>query len=279
MLSHQSSAREQLSVLLGDSRPFDVIEAALLVAAEEYPHLDLVREQGRIEAIGNEAPRRVNPFSNPFARLDALRAYLSEELGFRGNAADYYDPRNSFLNEVLDRRTGSPLTLSMLYMDAARCCGFDAYGIALPGHFVVRLDYSGRSLLLDPFQGGALISEEDCRELVVRSTGRPALYRRELLEGTSPREMLGRLVRNLKRIYLARKDYERALGAVERLLLVFPEEATELRDRGFLLAHLDRPGAAMTDLGTYLDLAPDARDANSVRGRIAWLRRRIPEIN
>jgi len=276
---HQRRAREGLALLARDGRPFDIIEAALLVAQEEYSDLDLARERERIAAIGSEAASKVDNLSNPFARLDALRAYLFEELGFCGNTDDYYDPRNSFLNEVLDRRSGIPLTLSILYMEAARCSGFHVYGIALPGHFVVRLDYSGRSMLVDPFRGGVLITEEDCRDLVARSTGRPALYRRELLEGTSPRDMLGRLLRNLKRVYLARKDFKRALGAVERLLLIFPETTTEVRDRGFLLAHIDRPGAAVTDLEAYLDLAPDSPDADAVRGRIAWLRRKMSEIN
>ena len=257
----------------------DIVEAALLVAAEEYRNLDVDEQRNEISAYGEELARRMARIANPFARLDGLRGYLAEELGLDGNTADYYDPRNSFVNEVVGRGLGIPLTLSLLYVDVARRAGLQARGVALPGHFVVRLDLGDRRLLIDPFRHGELVSEEDCRELVRRSTGRASLYRSELLEGCGEREMLTRLLRNLKGIYLARKDHERALAAVERLLLIQPHETAELRDRGFLLAHLDRPGAAMTDLESYLDLAPDAPDAASVRGRIAWLRRRISETN
>jgi len=134
-------------------------------------------------------------------------------------------------------------------------------------------------LLVDPYHKGDVITEEDCRQLVARATGRPGLYTPDLLDGTGPREMLGRLLRNLKRIYLAREDYGRALAVVEKLRRVFPGEATELRDRGFLLAHLDRHGAAVADLESYISQYPHAPDANAVRGRVAWLRKRITELN
>lgn len=277
--SWRDRTRARFAALLRKGETPDIVEAALLAAAEEYPGLDPGRERTRIDRLGRELRRRVATLENPFARLDALRVYMFEELGFRGNEDEYYDPRNSFLNEVLDRRTGIPLTLSILYMEIARHAGFETRGVGLPGHFVVRVDEDGRRILVDPFHRGEVITEEDCRELVRRATGRPSLYRPELLEGVSAREMLGRLLRNLKRIYLARDDHERALGAVERLLLVFPEESTELRDRGFLLAHLDRHGAAMTDLEAYLAQTPHAPDAAAVRGRIAWLRRRIGNTN
>jgi regulator of sirC expression with transglutaminase-like and TPR domain len=255
------------------------VDAALVVAAEEYPALDLGAERLRVERLGAEAARRVRDLSNPFARVDALRSYFHGDLGFRGNNDDYYDPRNSFLNEVVERRIGIPLTLSILYVAVARRAGMDARGVGLPGHFVARIDDGGRRILVDPFHDCSVISEEDCRRLVERATGRPGLFRPEALAGASAREMLGRLLRNLKRIYLARDDHRRALSAVERLRLVFPDEPTELRDRGLLLAHLDLHGAAIGDLETYLSLRPDAPDASAVRGRISWLRRRITQFN
>lgn len=276
--SHKRRSRRRLAGLLSRGR-FDIIEAALLVAAEEYPALDVQQESRRVDRIADGARKRVRGLANPFERLDRLASYLFEELGFCGNDRDYYDPRNSFLNEVLDRRIGIPLTLSLVFMSSARSAGFEARGIALPGHFVVGLVRDGRGLLVDPFHGAAVITEEDCQEIVVRVTGRPSLFQGELLDGAPPKEILGRLLRNLKRIYLAQKDFERALHAVDRLLMVFPGEPTERRDRGFLLAHLDRPGAAMSDLESYLALVPDAPDARAVRGRIAWLRRRTPDID
>jgi regulator of sirC expression with transglutaminase-like and TPR domain len=274
-----AGALKRLAALLERPGPLDVVTAGLLVASEEYPDLDIRSERLSVEALGQEASTRIEALSNPFARLDALRAYFFEELGFRGNDRDYYDPRNSFLNEVLRRRLGIPLSLSILYIEVARGAGLEARGVALPGHFVARIDDGGRRLLVDPYHDGAVITEEDCRQLVSRATGRPALYTPDLLEGTGPREMLGRLLRNLKRIYLAQEDYRRALAVVEKLRRVFPDEGAELRDRGFLLAHLDRHGAAVADLETYLSLHPHAPDANAVRGRVTWLRKRITELN
>ncbi len=275
----RSVARRRLRELLAAGESFDIAEAALLVAAEEYPGLDTGRERNRLEAIATEAGRKAAGIENPFARLDSVRSYLYDELGFHGNLEQYDDPRNSYLNEVLARRTGIPLTLSMLFTEAARHAGFDAFGIALPGHFVARVAYRGRSVLVDPFNGGRVITEEDCRDLVSRSTGRSSLFRREILVPAAPRTMLTRLLVNLKRIHLNREDYRKAFAAVERLLLISPEDPREIRDRGFLQAHLGKPGDAVADLESYLAVAPGAPDAEAVRGRLAWLLRKMSEAN
>lgn len=275
----RDSARRRLAALLARGEGFDVVEASLVVAAEEYPALDVAREMRRIESIAIEAGRRAERLTNPFARLDAVRAYLFEELGFRGNLEQYDDPRNSFLNEVLARRTGIPLSLSILFVESARRAGFVAEGVGLPGHFVARVEYAGRRILVDPFHGAQVVTEEDCRQLVARSTGRSTLFRSELIMAATPRSMLSRMLVNLKRIYLNIEDYARALGAVERLLMISPEDPREIRDRGFLLAHLGRPGAAVADLENYLAVAPGAPDADAVRGRLAWLLRKMSEAN
>jgi regulator of sirC expression with transglutaminase-like and TPR domain len=276
---HRTRARRQWVGLLDDDGPLTIVDVALAVAVDDDPAIDPAFARDRLDRMGAEAARRVRHLANPFARVDTIRTYLFEELGFHGNNDNYYDPRNSFLNEVLERRTGIPLTLSIVYVAVARGAGLDACGVGLPGHFIVRVDDQDRRILVDPFHGGAVLSEEDCRSLVSRATGRPSLFEPEHLERATTKEMLGRLLRNLKRIYLARDDHQRALGVVERLQLVFPEQTTELRDRGFLLAHLDLHGAAIKDLEAYLSLAPDAPDSKAIRGRITWLRRRITEFN
>ncbi len=276
---HRERARRQLAGLLAASGPLDLVETALWIAAEEYANLDVGQYGDRLRLICAEGSRRVQAISNPFARLDGLRAYLYEELGFRGNHDQYGDPRNSYLNEVLDRRLGIPLTLSILFIELARAAGFEARGVGLPGHFVTRVAYAGRAILVDPFHQGRVISHEDCKQLVARSTGRGWLFRSEYLEGTTDRAMLARLLTNLKYAYLGRSDYSRALTVVERLLLVSPEDSSEIRDRGFLQARLGRPGAAIADLEQYLSLAPDAPDTRSVEGRLVWLRRRLSETN
>jgi regulator of sirC expression with transglutaminase-like and TPR domain len=271
--------RQELRQLLAEGSTFDIVEAGLWVAAEEYPDLDVEHTAARVRLISAEGARLARGLTNPFARLDVLRGFLYDDLGFRGNETEYNDPRNSFLNEVLDRRLGNPLSLSILFLDVARAAGFQAHGVGLPGHFVTSATYEGRTLLVDPYHCGQVISEDDCRHLVSKTTGRPSLFRRELLEGADERMMLTRMLLNLKYIYVKSEDYRRALAAVERLLLVSPRDSTEIRDRGFLYAHLGHPGAAVSDLESYLALVPSARDAESVRGRVAWLRQRLSECN
>ena len=278
-LDRRLLVRRRLADALEVNGPLDLLEAALLVALEEYPDLDIRREASRVRIISAEGARRVEGCTNPFARLDGLREFFFDELGFRGNSRRFSDPRNSYVNEVLNRRLGIPLTLSILFIELALAAGFETRGIGLPGHFVVRLSLDGRNLLVDPFNRARVISQEDCRELVIQTTGRPSLFRQEALRGIDARGMLGRMLLNLKHIYVGQGDYRRALDAVERLLLIEPADQSEIRDRGFLKAHLGRPGAAIEDLESYLLGRPSAQDAESVRGRLVILRRQISQMN
>lgn len=275
---HAAAARARLTTILGQPGPLPLLEATLLVAAEEHPGMDVLTQIGRVMTIGGEAKERIAEQSNPFARLEALRSLLFEEIGLKGNVDQYDDPRNSYLDDVLDRKLGIPLSLSILTIEVARHAGLAAEGIGLPGHFIVRVEEQGRRLFIDPFHGGHVITIEDCKDLVVRTTGRASLFRKDALDVASPRAMLSRLLMNLKRIHLAQGDYNSALGIVERLLIVAPGDAKEIRDRGLLLAHLGRPDAAVADLETYLALAPQAPDADSVRGRLAWIVRKMGPI-
>lgn len=271
------AARQRLAALVADPGPLPLLDATLLIAAEEHPELDLAVQVARVETIGAMARERITPLSNPFARVEAVRALLYDEIGFRGNVAHYDDPRNSYLDDVLDRKLGIPLTLSLIHMEVMRAAGMRAEGVGLPGHFIVRVVEQERSLLLDPFHGGQIVTVEDCRDLVIRTTGRGSLFRRDSLDQAPPRAMLTRLLLNLKRIHLAAGDYNRALSIVERLLLIAPGDAKEIRDRGLLLAHLGQPGAAVDDLESYLALAPQAPDADSVRGRLAWILKKMAD--
>jgi regulator of sirC expression with transglutaminase-like and TPR domain len=268
------AARRRFAALLCSPGPLPLLEAALEIAAEEHETMDVGAQIARVETIGAEARERLAGLTNPFARLDALRVFLFEDLGFKGNVDNYDDPRNSYLDDVLERKLGIPLTLSILVIEVARRAGLPAEGVGLPGHFIVRIDESGRRLLIDPFHGGHIITIEDCKDLVVRTTGRASLFRRDSVDTAAPRAMLTRLLLNLKRIHLAQGDYIRALAVVERLLVIASGDAKEIRDRGLLLAHLGQSGAAVTDLECYLALAPGAPDVESVRGRLAWIRRR-----
>ena len=265
-------------MLLSSPGPLPLLEATLQIAAEEHETIDVLAQIGRIETIGAEAKERVASLKNPFSRIDAIRLLLFEELGFKGNVDDFDDPRNSYLDDVLERKLGIPLTLSILVIEVMQRAGIAAEGVGLPGHFIVRVHEGGRRLLLDPFHGGHIITVEDCKDLVVRTTGRASLFRKDSLDAATPRAMLTRLLLNLKRIHLAQGDYIRALAVVERLLVVAPGDAKEIRDRGLLLAHLGQAGAAMQDLESYLALAPSAPDVDSVRGRLAWIRKRAGQV-
>jgi regulator of sirC expression with transglutaminase-like and TPR domain len=271
------TARRRLAALLAGPEPLPLLEATLQVAAEEHESMDVLAQMARVETIGAEAARRTAGLKNPFARLDAIRVFLFDELGFKGNVDHYDDPRNSYLDDVLERKLGIPLTLSILFIEVARRASFPAEGVGLPGHFIVRVEEQGRRLLIDPFHGGHIITIEDCKDLVVRTTGRASLFRKDSLDATPPRAMLTRLLLNLKRIHLAQGDYLRALAVVERLLVIAAGDVKEIRDRGLLLAHLGQSGAAVQDLESYLALAPAAPDVESVRGRLAWIRRRAGE--
>lgn len=271
------AARRRLAALVGRPGPLPLLEATFEIAAEEHESMDVLTQIARVETIGAEAKARVSRLTNPFARLDALRVLLFDELGFKGNVDNYDDPRNSYLDDVLDRKLGIPLSLSILVIEVARRAGLPAEGVGLPGHFIVRVEELGRRLLIDPFHGGHIITIEDCKDLVVRTTGRASLFRKDSLDAATPRAMLTRLLLNLKRIHLAQGDYIRALAVVERLLVIAPGDAKEIRDRGLLLAHLGQAGAAVRDLENYLALAPCAADVDSVRGRLAWIRKRAGE--
>jgi len=275
MPAHASAARERLAALVGLPGPLPLLEATLQIAAEEHEGLDVLATIGRVETIGAEAQARLEGLANVFARIDALRVLLFEEIGFTGNVEHYDDPSNSYLDDVIERKLGIPLTLSIITLEVARRAGLAAEGVGLPGHFIVRLGEPGRELLVDPFHGGHVVTVEDCRDLVLRTTGRASLFRKDSLDTSPPRAMLTRLLLNLKRIHLAQGDYRRALGVVERLLIVAPGDAKEIRDRGLLLAHLGRPRAAVQDLESYLELAPGAPDIDSVRGRLAWIVRKM----
>ncbi len=277
-IDHKERARRRLVELLRESDGFDIVEAALVIASEDFANLDIEHELQRIRLVAAEGARRVYDENNPFARVDGLRQYMFEDLGFRGDTDNYNDPNNCYLHEVMNRRMGIPLTLSLLFIEVARAAGFRATGIGLPGHFIARVRWQNRDILVDPYHAGVIVSEEDCRELVGRTTGRPSLFRRELLEGATGRQMLSRLLLNLKHIHLERQDYGRALGVVERLLMLTPNDPGEIRDRGLLKAHLGRPGAAIADLETYLTRSPRAPDAESVRGRVSWLRRKLTDL-
>ncbi len=250
----------------------NLAEAALLCAQDAYPELDIPDTIKRIDGLAETLKRRLPADFSTTHRLLALNNYLFRELGFSGDAENYYDPRNSFLNDVLMRKTGIPITLSILYIEIGTRLGLKLKGVSFPGHFLVKIRVTGGDLVLDPYDRGRSLSEEDLRERLARFTGEQAaqsLPLEEFLESASPRDILARLLRNLKAIYLEAKDLDRALTVMNRLVILLPGVPEERRDRGLAYAQMECPRAAAEDLGYYASERPLAEDAEKIAAQLA----------
>ncbi len=276
--------------------PDGLAQAALVVARIEYPRLDPDRYLTKLDMMGDAARRAIERHidatgdSSKLSCVGALNDYLFAELRFVGNRDKYEDPRNSCLNEVLERRTGIPITLSVVYMEVARRAGLHADGINFPGHFLVRCpDTAARGrtgLIIDPFHGGALLSEHDCRLLLQRHVGTEVAFSKSLLAPATRAQIIVRMLLNLKRIYVHMRSFPQARDVTELLLAMTPSALSELRDRGLLAYHLNDVTGALRDLQTYLKLSSMSEmdeDARQEHGQI-WehvkmLRRRIAALN
>jgi len=274
------SPRSRLEEILArPDREVNLAEAALLVAAEEYADLDVRAYLVRLDEMGVALRQRLEEEPRPERAIMALNRYLFQEQGFRGNTERYYDARNSYLNDVIDRKTGIPITLSTVYMEVARRAGLEVEGVGLPGHFVVRVQMPSRALLVDPFHGGSLLTERDCQERLDRIFEGKVKLEPKMLRPCRRKDMLERILRNLKAIYLRDQDKDRALRVVDLLVRIQPGSAEDLRDRGVLYAALDCYGLAARDLESYLALAPQARDAEDLAARVAQLKQQAARLN
>jgi len=262
------------------SAAIEIDRAALLIAAEEYPDLEVDSYLTRLDGLAARVRRFIYPDAGSHEIMARLNQVLFEEEGFRGNLEDYYDPRNSYLNQVLDRRTGIPITISTVYLEVARRVGFRAVGVGFPGHFLVKHQTpEGGEILIDAFDAGKVLSVDDCRERLEQMSNGKISFTPEHLRPASARQMLVRMLNNLKGIYLSRQDDRRALAAVERILLLTPDSPSEIRDRGMLLARLNRPVEALAALAHYRRLSPDAADATRIDGVMDRLRLKVGTCN
>ena len=273
-------APDRFAELMAREEPaIDLARACLLIAQDAYPGLDVEGYLGEIERLAARLRGRLAEGDDAEERIAALSEFLFADLGYTGNADNYYDPRNSYLNEVLDRRTGIPLTLSVLYMEIGRRIGLPLEGVSFPGHFLVRVQLRGSLLVLDPFSGGMPLSETDLRARLRRvipagATGPvplEALPLEQFLEPAGKRQILARLLRNLKGIYREADKPERLLEVLNRMRVVAPEAHGELRERGLLYQRLECYRAALKDLADYSALEPEAPDAEEVRARVLEL--------
>lgn len=251
----------------------NLAKAALLIAQVEYPDLDIDEYLNALDVMADEVEERLPAERYPLRIIQSLNQYFYEDLGYTGNTSNYYDPRNSFLNEVINRRTGIPITLSLIYLEVARRLDFPMVGINMPGHFLIRPEFEEAGIFVDAFNRGEILFEQDCEQRLAQIYGRPVRLDPSFTAPVSSRHLLARMLRNLKFIYLDRKDLLKSLAVVECILLLFPDAPMELRDRGLIYYQLGEGSKATGDLEIYLAMLPNAEDAHVIRQLLAQLTR------
>jgi regulator of sirC expression with transglutaminase-like and TPR domain len=257
-------AREHLLQLLRQD-DIDLAHAALLIAQEEYPQLSPDPYLQRLDLYAEMVKDRLANETAAPVLLGEISRVMFEHEKFSGNAEAYYDPRNSFLNDVLDRKLGIPITLSIIYLEIGWRLDLPLEGVNFPGHFLIRYDGEAVKLLVDPFQHGEIRFEDEAQELLDRVYGGSVKLQDAYLRPAGKRDILVRLLANLKTIYLNARDDDRALAAVERVLLIRPDSADDVRDHGMILARCGMHEEAILQLERFLDLAPETADAPRVR--------------
>lgn len=268
-------------VVSGPEEAIDLAETALLIATHAYPDLDVAHQLARIEELAKTLESRIQPDSGPSQRILALNEYLFAELGFAANEEDYYDPRNCCLNEVLDRRVGIPITLSMLYMEVGGRIGLPLQGVSFPGHFLVKCALPEGPVVLDPYSGGISLGVEDLQKRLreVRGGEVSRALVADMLGVAGKKEIILRLLRNLKAIYLRSQQFDRALPILDWIIATVPDQPPELRDRGMIYQELECSRAALADFERYLELSPGCDDRDEIRSRIVDLQRQSARLN
>jgi regulator of sirC expression with transglutaminase-like and TPR domain len=266
--------RQWVRLLEREEDAINLAEAALVIARTEYPNLDVPAQLRRLDRMASEV--HLDVCASPLSNIEALNAYLFEKEKFAGNEEEYDDPRNSFLNDVLDSKKGIPITLSLVYTEIARRHSLPVVGVGFPGHFLVKYLVIPRAgekvralpggipadeILLDPYHRGAVLTREDCIALLRSHFGQEAEFQPGFLAASTPKEILARMLNNLKGSYFRRQNFSKVLTMIELALAIDPASAREVRDRGMVYFAMKRYGEALADFRAYLSLAPqeDAR--------------------
>ncbi len=275
-------ALDYFASLVQDDEQIPLFEAALSIAQDDDPTLDLTGYQLEIDKMAARLKRRLPADIAQIPKLRLLNNYFYQELGFAGNLNDYYNPDNSYLHKVLATRRGIPISLAIIYIELAHQVGLDVKGISFPGHFLMKISVKSGDIILDPFNGASL-SREDIEERLEpyfihgRSASDPPLA--SYLADATPRQILVRMLRNLKALFAEHPHWKEFLNVQQRLVILLPEEISERRDRGLAYASLDCPQAALQDLEAYLERCPRASDAESLRARLPELRAATRKLN
>lgn len=273
---HIPEARRRFAALVDrDQEGFRLAEAALLIAQEEYANLDVTAYLARIDSIADTIKAQLALELDPRRIVQAINTHLFDELGFRGNREHYADPRNSFLNDVIERRLGIPITLSVVYIEIGRLVGLPISGVGMPGHFIVQYTAQPEPFWIDPFYRGNVMTRADCQQFLQRLYGEKLPWNDAFLDPVSDHDILQRMLNNLKIIYARQGEHRRALSVIERILVLSPDLPYEVRDRGLVHYQLGHLQAALYDLQRYLVLFQEAPDADVITRHIDALRQQL----
>lgn len=272
-----TSVLDYFATLVADDDSLPLTETAISLAQDTYPDLDLEAVLAELDELALRIKRRLPEGADLTEKIGALNRFFFRELGFAGNLNDYYDPDNSHLNVVLKRRRGIPISLAVLYLELGEQIGVPVKGVSFPGHFLLRVTLPEGDVMLDPTTGQSLSEAQmvDMLEPYISHTEQSvgnAL--RMLLQPATPREIVARMLRNLKAVYLQSERWQRLLAVQQRLVVLLPGNIEEVRDRGFAYARLDYLRPALQDLERYLEDCPDAEDAMAVESQLSELRQR-----
>jgi len=257
----------------------DLDRAALMIALSAYPDLDVDAYLARMDQLAAAVAGKSGADANAYRFIAALNVVLFQKQGFRGNRDDYFDPKNSFLNEVIDRKTGIPITLSVLYIEVARRAGLRLQGVGFPGHFLVKYAGENEEIVIDPFNGGEIQSRESLEQMLHGLYGGTVAFHPDLLQAATKKQILKRMLTNLKVIYLRENDWLKALSILERLVILDPTSAEDIRDRGVIYLKLECFRQALEGLESYLGMAPQADDANAVREHVVNLKKQVTRLH
>ncbi|MGH7846595.1 MAG: SirB1 family protein [Candidatus Binatia bacterium] len=243
----------------------DLARASLAIAQAEYPDLDIGRYLSKMEEMAEEVRSRAGENADPPRLIATLNFILFTREGLRGNSTDYYDPKNSFLNEVIERKRGIPISLSVIYMEVGRRAGLKLAGVGFPGHFLVKHMGAEEEIIIDPFHRGAILSPEELQDRLDQVYAGKVALDKDFLAAASKKQILFRMLNNLKSTYLQQEDFARALSIVQCMLILEPSSPENIRDRGLLYLKQECFLQAKEDLERYLNMAPDAEDAGTIR--------------
>ena len=260
-------------------KDIDLVGAALLIAGMSYPQLDETFYRRYLSELAGRLRNRLHETDRPTVMIEKLNRILFEEEGFRGNRRNYFDPDNSLINRVVDRKLGIPITLSLIYTEVGNQAGMNLFGISLPVHFIAALFHESGRILIDPFNQGEILSEEECRTMVRRRLSEESAFDTRQLNPARRKDILIRMLRNLKAIYLQTNNDMKAFQMLHWILILDPDSSTELRERGLFYEALGNMDRAARDLERYLEHSPGPETERIIGSKIEQLKKRTTKVH